>query len=70
MSAGDTFAGGLSVINPLIGIGFNLLGVLLSHFKKTQAAPQVLTAVQAAMDALEAHALDIMTKEQWESLRG
>lgn len=70
MATGDSFASGLSVVSPLISLGFGLLGSILSQLKKTKTPQEVLDALQAAMDALEKHALDNMTKEEWEALRG
>ncbi len=58
-------------MNPiLLSLGFQLGGILLSHFTRSQAPQEVLDAIQAAIDAIQKHAMDTMTKDEWEALRG
>lgn len=54
----------------LLSMGFALGKSLLSSFTKAKAPQEVIDAVQSMLDAIEAHAQDRMTKEDWESLRG
>ena len=58
-------------MNPLLlSIGFQLGQVLLDHFTKAKAPQSILKAIQATLDAIEAHAKDVMSIEDWEALRG
>jgi hypothetical protein len=54
----------------LISLGFQLGQTLLNHFVKAKAPQEVLDGIQSALDAIEKHALDTMTKDDWEALRG
>jgi hypothetical protein len=54
----------------LIGIGVNFLSNFISSLTTNKAPQEVLDAIQAAITALEAHKADVMSKADWESLRG
>jgi len=54
----------------LISLAFGLGKAAVTSLTKAKAPQTVIDAFQAAVDAVEAHANDVMTKDQWESLRG
>jgi len=54
----------------LIELGIQFLLPLLSSLKLGKAPAEVVTAVQAAVDALLAHKMDIINKSNLDSLRG
>lgn len=56
--------------NILVSLGLDLLQTVIDHFTKSKLPDEVIAAVQGAYDALEAHAKDVMSKEEWEALRG
>jgi len=54
----------------LIGLGINFLSTLIGSLTNNKAPQDVIDAVNAAITALQAHQADLMTKADWESLRG
>ncbi len=54
----------------LIGLGINFLSTLIPSLTTNKAPQEVLDAVQAAIAALQAHQADVMSKANWEDLRG
>ena len=54
----------------LVELGIQFLLPLLSSLKLGKAPVEVVTAVQAAIDALLAHKQDIISKSNLDSLRG
>lgn len=54
----------------LLDLGFAFGKNLVASLTKAKAPQEVIDAVQASVDAIEKHAGDVMTKEQWEALRG
>jgi phosphohistidine phosphatase SixA len=71
MSAGDTGSGILAGggYNLLISLGFELGRILVSHLTRAKAPAEIIDAAQAAVNAIENHAKDIMSAADWESLR-
>jgi len=62
-----------SLIGPygiLLSLGFTLGKTLLAQFTKAKAPQEVLDGIQTMLTAIETHANDVMSKEQWEALRG
>jgi hypothetical protein len=54
----------------LIELGINFLSQFLSNLKWGKAPAEVLASVQAAIDSLQAHKLDMITKSNIDALRG
>ena len=54
----------------LIELGIQFLLQYLSGLKGNKVPAEVLTAVQAAIDALLAHKNDVISKSNLDSLRG
>jgi hypothetical protein len=54
----------------LIGLGINFLSTLIGSLTANKAPQEVIDAVNAAILALQKHQADLMTKADWESLRG
>ena len=54
----------------LLELGIQFLLQYLSGLKNGKVPAEVLTAVQAAIDALLAHKADVISKSNLESLRG
>ena len=54
----------------LISLGFTAAQMLVSHLTKSKLPQDIIDAAQNVVDKIEAHAKDIMSKEEWESLRG
>jgi hypothetical protein len=54
----------------LIDLAFSLGKSLVASLTKAKAPQEVIDAAQKAVDAIDVHAADTMTKEQWEQLRG
>lgn len=54
----------------LLSLGFTLGKTLLAQFTKAKVPQDVLDGIQAMLAAIETHANDVMSKEQWEALRG
>ena len=54
----------------LLNLGFALGKSIVASLTKAKAPQDVIDAAQASVDAIEKHAADIMSKEQWEALRG
>lgn len=69
-NAVDSASAAIGPYGILISLGFDLASALVSHLKKSKAPQEVIDAAQAAVDAILAHAKDLMTLEQWEALRG
>jgi len=54
----------------LIELGINFLSQFLSNLKWGKAPAEVLASVQAALDALNAHKQDIISKSNLDAQRG
>ena len=54
----------------LLGLGITFLSQFLSSLTTNKAPQEVLDAVQASINALQAHQNDVMSKADWESQRG
>lgn len=58
-------------MNPLlISVGFSLAQLVVSHLTASKLPQEIIDAAQLVVDKIEAHALDQMTKSEWEALRG
>jgi hypothetical protein len=67
------FPGGDASVTPLgigISLAFDLASALVSHLKRAKLPQDLVDAAQATVDQILAHKDDVMTKEQWEALRG
>jgi len=53
-----------------IDLALPLLSSLISNLTKSQAPTHIISAVQAAIDALAAHRDDLITKDNLEAQRG
>lgn len=54
----------------LLQIGISFLQQFLGSVTTAKAPQDVLDGVQAAITSLQAHAADVMSKNDWEGLRG
>lgn len=53
----------------LLSVGFDLAKALVSHLTKSKAPQEIIDAAQTTVNAIEAHAKDTMTSDQWDALR-
>lgn len=61
-------AGGLTGL--ALSLGYDLAEALVSHFTKSKLPQELIDAAQNTVNVILAHKDDLMTKEQWEALRG
>ena len=54
----------------LLDIGLGFLNQYISSLTSSKAPAEVIAAFQAALTALQAHKSDVMSKADWEALRG
>lgn len=54
----------------LLDLGLSFLRQFVASLTKQKAPTEVIDAVQASVDALEAHQNDVLSKADWEAQRG